>query len=170
MKKIIESIKYIKFSDLLAPFIFVIMLIPSLIFNIINKIRKRDLWLICEDGFTARDNGYHFYKYIKENHKDDYCFYVIDKHKNDYEKVKKYGDIIQFKSLKHWLFYLSAKYNISNHKNGNPNQPFFYLLHVILGLYNNRVFLQHGITKDDAKWLYYKNTKFRYFCARINKI
>lgn len=163
MKKVIESIKYIKISDLLAPFIFLIMIFPSLIFRIINKMRKKNLWLVCESGNTARDNGYHFYKYMKENHKEDYCFYVIDKHAGDYSKVEKYGSIIQFKSLKHWLFYLSAKYNISNHKNGNPNQPFFYLLHVNFGLYKNRVFLQHGITKDDAEWLYYKNTKFRYF-------
>ena len=39
----------------------------------------------------------------------------------------------------------------------------FYVIHVVLGLYNNRVFLQHGITKDDADWLYYNKCKFRYF-------
>lgn len=163
MKKIKDSIKYIKLSDLIAPFVFIFMIIPSLIFRIINKLKKRSLWLVCEDGTTARDNGYHFYKYVRTNHPNDYCFYVIDKNKPEYAKVEDFANIIQFKSLKHWLYYLSADYNISNHKNGNPNQPFFYLLHVSLGLYKNRVFLQHGITKDDAEWLYYKNTKFRYF-------
>ena len=163
MKKILKKMRYFKFQDLIAPFIFIIMLIPSLIFRITNRIKKRQLWLVCEDGNTARDNGYHFYKYVREKHEKDYCFYVIDKNKDDYKKVEKYRNIIQFKSLKHWLYYLSADYNISNHKHGNPCQSFFYLVHVILGWYKNRVFLQHGITVNDSPWIYYKNTKFRYF-------
>lgn len=163
IKKIMDSIKYIKLKDLIAPFIFMIVLPISIVFRLYNFIKKRKLLLVTEDGKTARDNGYHFYKYVRTNHKEDYCFYVIDKKVNDYNKVKQYGNIIQYGSLKHWIYYLSAKYNISNHKNGNPNAPLFYVIHVILGLFNNRVFLQHGITKDDAEWLYYKNTKFKYF-------
>lgn len=163
LKKFKDSLKYIKLKDILAAFIFILMIIPSLCFRLINKLKKRKLLLVTEDGHTARDNGYHFYKYIKTNHPEDYCFYVIDKKSEGYDKVKEYGNIIQYGSLKHWLYYLSANYNISNHKNGNPNAPLFYVIHVILGLYNNRVFLQHGITINDGIWLYYKNTKFKYF-------
>lgn len=163
LKKFKDSLKYIKLKDILAAFIFILMIIPSLCFRLINKLKKRKLLLVTEDGHTARDNGYHFYKYIKTNHPEDYCFYVIDKKSEGYDKVKEYGNIIQYGSLKHWLYYLSANYNISNHKEGNPNAPLFYVIHVILGLYKNRVFLQHGITKDDAEWLYYKNCKFKYF-------
>ena len=163
MKKLIDSLKYIKFKDLIAPFIFLFMLTPALIFKMINKIKKRKLWLVCESANTARDNGYHFFKYVRTQHKNDYCFYAIDKKSNEYNKVKDYGNIIQFYSLKHWLYYLAADYNISNHKNGNPNQPFFYVLHVSLGLFNNRVFLQHGVIKDMCDWLLYKNTKFKFF-------
>lgn len=163
MKKIKDNIKYLKLNDLLAPFLFLIILPCVLIFRLKNKLNHKKIWLVCENGETARDNGYWFYKYIKENKKDISCYYVIKKDSKDYEKVKDLGNIIEFKSLKHWLYYLSSKYNISSQKNGNPNQPFFYILHVVLNLFNNRVFLQHGITKDDADWLYYKNTKFRYF-------
>lgn len=169
MKKIIDSLKYIHLKDLLSPFIFIFILPFALIFRLFNKIRKKELWLICESGNTARDNGYHFFKYVRENYPNDYCFYVIDKNCCDYQKVKRYGNIIQFKSFKHWLYYLSAKYNISNQKNGNPNQVFFYFIHVSLGLYKNRVFLQHGITKDNSLWLYYKNTKFKYFICGAKK-
>ena len=162
-KKIVENVKYIKIKDILSVFIFLFMFIPSLCFRIINKIKKRKLLLVTEDGKTARDNGYHFYKYIRLSHPDDYCFFVIDKKSENYKNVKEFGNIIQYGSLKHWLYYLSAKYNISNHKEGNPNAAFFYVIHVIFGWYKNRVFLQHGITKDDAEWLYYKNCKFKYF-------
>lgn len=163
MKKIIDSIKYIKFKDLLSPFIFIFVLPISIFFKIYNCLKKRSILLITEDGKTARDNGYHFFKYVREKHPNDYCYFVIDKNSNDYNKVKKFGHIIQYGSLKHWIYYLSAKYNISNHKNGNPSATFFYVLHVIFKLYNNRVFLQHGITINNGIWLYYKNTKFRYF-------
>lgn len=169
MKKIIDSLKYIKIRDLIAPFIFLLMIIPALIFRIINKIKKRELWLVCENGETARDNGYHFYKYVRTKHPNDYCFYVIDKNKEDYKKVEKYGNIIQFKSLKHWLYYLAANYNISNHKNGNPNQPLFYVIHVSLGLFKNRVFLQHGVIINMCEWLTYKKTKFKYFICGAKK-
>ena len=163
MKKIKDSLKYIKLEDILAFFIFILMVIPALLFKLYNKIRGRKLLLVTEDGHTARDNGYHFYKYVKTKHPEDYCFYVIDKKAEGYDKVKEFGNIIQYRSLKHWLYYLAASYNISNHKEGNPDAPLFYVIHVLLGLYNNRVFLQHGITKDDAEWLYYKNCKFKYF-------
>lgn len=163
MKKLINNIKYIKIKDILSFLIFIVMIVPGLTFKIINKISKRKLLLVTENGKTARDNGYHFYKYVRTQHPEDYCYYVIDKKNNDYNKVKEYGNIIQYRSLKHWLYYLAANYNISNQKDGNPDAPLFYIIHVILGLYNNRVFLQHGITKDDAEWLYYKNCKFKYF-------
>ena len=163
MKKLINNIKYIKIKDILSFLIFIVMIVPGLAFKIINKISKRKLLLVTENGKTARDNGYHFYKYVRTQHPEDYCYYVIDKKNNDYNKVKEYGNIIQYRSLKHWLYYLAANYNISNQKDGNPDAPLFYIIHVILGLYNNRVFLQHGITKDDAEWLYYKNCKFKYF-------
>lgn len=163
IKKIKSNMKYIKIKDILSIFIFIFMIIPSLFFRLINFLKKRKLFLVIEDGYTARDNGYHFYKYIRLVHPNDYCFFVIDKKSDNYKDVEKYGNIIEYRSLKHWLYYMAANYNISNHKEGNPDAPLFYVIHVILGLYNNRVFLQHGITKDDAEWLYYKNCKFKYF-------
>lgn len=164
MHKIIDSIKYIKAKDLLAPFIFLAAIIPALIYKLILSVRKKPLWLICEDGNTARDNGYYFYKYIVEKHPEVNCRYVIRKQSTDYEKIKKIDrKIVQPFSLSHYVMYLAAKWNISNHKHGNPNQPLFYIIHVGLGLIKNRVFLQHGVTKDDSPWIYYKNTKFKYF-------
>lgn len=163
MKELKKNLKYIKFIDLLSPFIFFIALPFALIFRLINKIGKKEIWLICEDGISARDNGYCLYKYIREKHPKDACYYVIKKNSKDYKKVEHLGNIIEFKSFKHWVYYLSAKYNISNQKSGNPNQPFFYVFHVKLNLLKNRVFLQHGITKDKSDWLLYKNTKFKYF-------
>lgn len=163
LKKFKDNLKYIKLEDILSIFIFLFVLIPSLLLKIYNKIMKKQLWLICERKCSACDNGYHFYKYIRINYSNDYCFYVIDKKSKDYDKVSGFGNIIQWGSLKHWIYYLAANLNISTQKDGNPNAPLFYVIHVLFGLYNNRVFLQHGITINNGEWLYYKNTKFKYF-------
>lgn len=168
-EKIKSSWKYVKIKDILSIFIFIFALPFALFFRLINKIKKRKLWLICESPNTARDNGYHLYKYIKENHSECYCFYAIDKNSDDYKKIEKYGNIIQYYSFKHWIYYLAADINISSQKAGNPNAPLFYILQVYGIWKNKRVFLQHGITKDDAKWLYYDSTKFSLFICGAEK-
>ncbi len=168
MARLVSAMKQIKLRDILAPVIFLILLIPSLAFRMINKIKGRKLWLIAEQG-EARDNGYHFYKYVRTNHPLDYCFYAIKKESAGYEKVSKLGNTIKYGSLKHWLYYMSANLNISSQKSGNPCPIFWYVMHVIFGLYKNRVFLQHGITKDDSKWIYQDKTKFKYFVCGVKR-
>ena len=162
MGRIINAIKQFKMRDLLAPFVFLLLLVPSSAFRVVNKLRKRNLWLIAEEG-EARDNGYYFYKYVREKHPSDYCFYAMTFDSAGYDKVAKLGNVIKWGGLKHWLFYMSANLNISSQKSGNPAPIFWYILHVKLGLYKDRVFLQHGITKDDSKWIYYNQTRFKYF-------
>ena len=160
MKKIIENFKYIKITDFLKCILFVLILIPAYIYRIYLKIINKKIYLICELQDEACDNGYHLFKYIRENYPQYNFYYAINKKSKDFKKIKKYGNIIQFGSLKHWIYYLSATKNISTHKSGNPCPPLFYVLHVYLNLFNNRVFLQHGITMNNSEWLYYKNTKF----------
>lgn len=160
VSKFINSLKYIKVKDIVAIFIFILVLIPALIYKLYLRLRKRDLYLICEAPNEARDNGYHLFKYVRVNYPNDNVYYAINKKSNDYLKIKDLGNVIQFGSLKHWVYYLAATKNISTHKYGNPNAPLFYVVHVILGLFNNRIFLQHGITMNNSPWLYYKNTKF----------
>ena len=94
---------------------------------------------------------------------------LIGKKSPDYKKVAKYGNIVRFRSIKHWIYYLSCKYNISSQKNGNPAQALFYVLHVKLNLFNNRVFLQHGIIMNDNNYVHYSETKFKYFICGAEK-
>ena len=169
IKKIKSDLKYVKIKDILDILILILVLIPSLIYKSYLKITNKKIWLICEAKDTARDNGYHLFKYIRTNYPKDNVYYAINKKALDYQKVKGYGNIIQFRSLKHWIYYLCASLNISTQKYGNPSPAIFYVLHVGLGKLNNRVFLQHGITKDDAEWLYYDKTKFKLFICGAKK-
>lgn len=152
--------KYVKFRDIIACFIFLFMLPIALI----AKIFIRNFWLVGEEKREARDNGYWFFKYVRENHPEQKIAYVIDKNCADYEKVKDLGKIVQWGGISHWFWYLVAKKNISSQKGCKPNAAACYLFEVILKIWRNkRYFLQHGITINDGKWLYYKNCRFQLF-------
>lgn len=161
MERILKNLRFITFKDIIDVFILIIAIVPAIFVKII---KKKKIWLICEDKNEARDNGFVFFQYMCREHKDDIkSIYAINKKSVDYCKVKDLGECIQFGSIKHWIYYLSADVNISSQKSGKPNAAIFYFLEVYGILKNNRVFLQHGITLSDAEWLYYKNTKFRLF-------
>ena len=81
------------------------------IFYPIGRIAKvlfpkyRDVWIVSERGSDARDNGYHFFKYIRENHPEIKAYYIIEKKSADYHKVAKLGNIVKYKSLKHHFLF-----------------------------------------------------------------
>lgn len=130
------------------------------------KIRHKDLWIICEDANEARDNGYWLFKYIRENEPNQECVYAINKTSPDISKVAKIGKTVEYGSLMHWILYLVATKKISSQKAGNPNAALFYFLEVYEILKDKRVFLQHGVIKDDLTWLHYDVTKMnRFICG-----
>lgn len=159
MKKFLGKLKMVGIKDMGHLILFMLAIVPAALMR-----RKRnDMWLVCEYGKEARDNGYWFYKYMRENHKEQDVVYAIEFSAEDYHRVKELGECVRYGSLKHWIYYLCASVNISSHKGGKPNAAVCYLLEIYGLLKNKRVFLQHGITKDDADLFYYKNTKMRLF-------
>ena len=123
----------------------------------------RKIWIISEDGHDARDNGYIFYKYLKEKQKNINSYYVIDKKSKDYEKVKYFGNIIQYGSIKHFFLFCGAKYNIASKTEGFYPSIFLSLLRRKIHLFGKYIFLQHGVIKDDLKHFYKEKAKFDLF-------
>lgn len=163
MKKILSKFKYISIRDVIGLLKFLLVLIPSLIYKLFLKISKKDLWLIGEQENTARDNGYHFFKYMCDKHPEVKTYYAINFNSNDYCKVKQLGKVVRWASIQHYFYYMCASKNISSHKEGNPNHVLFTVLHLYLNLYNNRVFLQHGILYQNLSMFHRKNAKFNLF-------
>ena len=128
-----------------------------------KKIVKKKAWLIEENPSEACDNGYIFYKYLRENRKDINTYYVIKKNSKDYKKVESLGETIQHGSLRHWLYYLNADKIIVTQKYANPSTALFYILHKKNRIKAPRIFLQHGVIKDDCPMFYYDRCKFRIF-------
>ena len=165
MKNFFRQLKYVKFNDILSIFI-MLLAIPKAIYL---KYKRKNLWLICERENEARDNGYWLFKYIRENYPQEDVVYAIKKDCVDYKKVKDLGEIIEYGGYKHWVYYLAAEKNISSQKGGKPNAAVCYFLEIYGILKNKRVFLQHGVIKDDMPWCYYKNTKMRLFICGAKK-
>lgn len=162
MKKVLQiyqRIKYTSIRDWISIFYFLLALLCSFVY----KRKHANLWLICDRADEARDNGYWLFKYICEKHPEQEIIFAISRTSDDYEKVARLGKVVEYGSLKHWIYYLSAKHNISSQKSGKPNAAFCYFLEVYGFWKNSRIFLQHGITLNDAKWLYYEQTRFRLF-------
>ncbi len=162
-KNILHELNYLKWRDIYQIFVFLISLPFSLIYKIIIKINKKEIWLVCEDKNEARDNGYCFFKYLNENQKQITSYYAINYRCKDYEKVKKIGRTVKYGSLKHWILYFNCKYNISTQKAGKPGAAICYVLEVYNIIKSKFIFLQHGITINKSKWLFYENTKMRLF-------
>ena len=155
--------KKIKLNNIIGILIIMVLIIPSFIYRLILKIKKKQLWLICEFGLYAKDNGYVFYKFMKEKHPEIITYFAIKKDSPDYEKVKPYGNVVEWESMKHYFIYLSANYNISSHKNGEPNHVFLMLLHMKFNLLNKFVFLQHGVIYQNFEMFHKENSKFKLF-------
>ena len=123
----------------------------------------RKIWIVSERENECRDNGYVFFKYIREEHKDINCFYALKKNSPDYNKIKELGNVIWFGSLKHFLYYCAAKYLICSTTQGFCPSYYLTLLRKKMHLWGTYVFLQHGITKDNQTFLYKKQAKIDLF-------
>ena len=165
MSNLKEKFERVKLKDILSIFLF-ITAIPQAFF--LRK-KRPDIWLICEDYNEARDNGYWLYKYICGQQPQQDVVYAINKKSVDYNRVKDLGEVIQYGGYTHWVYYLAASKNISSQKGGKPNAAVCYVLEVYELVKNTTIFLQHGITKDDMPWLYYKNTKIDLFVCGAKK-
>lgn len=165
MHDFLIRLKFVKLEDIFSAFVMTVALIVAPF----HRLRRRHLWLIMERRGEARDNGYWFFKYLREKHPDVDTVYVISPEAADYDKVASLGKTIKPATLKHWIYYFTAQYNISSQKDGNPNAAVCFVLENYLRMNNHRVFLQHGITQNDVKWLYYKISNFKMFSCVVQR-
>lgn len=147
MKKIVIGLKEILFLVLLYP--------VARLYGF-----KRNIWIISERGTDARDNGFHMFKYMKIEHPSVKTYYIIDDTASDRKRVAEYGNLVKYKSVKHYFLQYAANVRISTHICGFATTPAFYLLvnrlHKLPGL---SISLKHGITKDNIPSLYAENAR-----------
>lgn len=110
--------------------------------------KYKNLWLIMELPNEARDNGYWLYKYIVENHPEVNVRYVLKASSPDYAKMPAKDKIIRPYSWAHYISYVLCTRPISTHLYGASPGRYYIQLFKPLMPKKQRVFLQHGVTKE----------------------
>ncbi len=127
----------------------------------------KNLWLVMERGFDARDNAYWFFRYLREKHPEINSCFVIDSSSPDSDKVAKLGRTVEYRSVRHYLMYLAADMLISTHV--QPVAPdlmaYYHLRQIGIHPRGKEIFLQHGIIKDEMKWMRYPTLKVDFFAS-----
>ncbi len=135
-----------------------LILIP--LFSFLALFHKKRVWVISERGVDARDNGYYFYKFLKNKHPEIKVYYIIDKNSADYEKVKE--DAIQYGSLKsYWIVSMAQKLISTHYALILPSV--YGKTWRILPLWKKFYFLQHGVTQNNLLSLHGKKAPMKLF-------
>lgn len=160
----LSRVRDVNLCDILA----VGPMLVGLALSPLYKGKNKATWLICEEPAEARDNGYWFFKKMRENHPEQKCVYAIDKKSVDYSNVRDLGEVIQYGGVRHWLYYFTAARTISSQKGGKPNAALCAFIE-LNGLFNSHtIFLQHGVIKDELRWLYADRSRFDMFVTSAN--
>ena len=122
-------------------------------------LNKRRIWIINERGYDARDNGYHFFKYVKEKHPEIRCYYAIHKKSSDYKNVKDFKDVIEQGSLKHIFLFSCARAKISTQVYGYAPNKYYVMYMRKHHLQGKNIGLKHGIFKNIHS-NYFKNNSY----------
>ena len=134
-----------------------------------KKDEYKDLWIVSERGIDARDNAYHFFKYLRSEHPEINSVYIISNNSPDRDKVAYLGKLVEYGSFKHYLCFLLAKYRVSTHIDGySPDILFFHKFGKFFTDKSKKVFLQHGIIKDDLAFCHADQTNIDMFvCSAV---
>ena len=158
IKYYLNKSKDVSIRDILSVF-------PMVLARLISPLfahKYRDIWAISERKDEARDNGYHFFRYMTREHPEQKCIYVIDKKSGDYAKVKDLGTIVRYGSVRHWLLYFNCRYLISSQR-FLPNGYMGTLIERMGLFMPDHIFLQHGITINKPEYLMADRWKVRLF-------
>lgn len=109
---------------------------------------RKKIWIINERGYDARDNGYHFFKYVANNHPEIKSFYTIDKKSSDFQNVQSYKNVLQFGSFKHIFYFSCAKAKISTQMYGYAPNKYYAKYMQRHHMQGKNIGLKHGIFKN----------------------
>ncbi len=121
-------------------------------------INKR-IWIFSDRNDFADDNARHLFLYSLSQNDDIKKYFVVNEDSSSFKDMKNItgnglneGSVLPFGSLKHKILYLFAEKAISSYTNEEFINPFYEHdnKELFAGLITTeRLFLQHGVTKDD---------------------
>lgn len=103
----------------------------------------KPVWVVGERHYKAQDNGYYFFKYLRENHPEIDAYYIIDYNSPEFHNVEKFGNVINFRSKQHFEIMQKADKIFTTH---HPELIFpLSNKEYVNSVKAERIFLQHGV-------------------------
>ena len=135
--------------------------------------KNKKIWLVMDRQDRGDDNAEHLFSYMVDINDTKNNYFVISKDTQDYSRLSSiWKNILAFYSIKHRILYLFADKVISSQADEIVVNPFWdknvkWYSGLLTG---DKIFLQHGVAKDDmSNWLrkYDKNVKLLVTTADI---
>ncbi len=135
-------------------------LVKKLIYYMMYPFMKnKRIWIFSDRPDFADDNAMHLFKYAIGQNDNVKKYFAVNEDSPSFELMKNISkkgsfksSVVPFASLKHNILYLFAEKAISSYTNEDFINPFFEHDNrdLYAGLFTTeRLFLQHGVTKDD---------------------
>jgi len=138
--------------------------------GLVLRLFRRHLWIVSEMEHTARDNGYWFFKFLRENYPDRPVYYPIRFDSADYPRVAKLGHVIRHGSFRHHVYTWAAEMDISARTGRGLPAQFMSRQFQMMGLYRfKEVFLQHGVIYNAPPFLECKDNRIDLFLATTDR-
>lgn len=128
--------------------------------------KRKNLMLVSEKGDDARDNGYHFFLYVKKKHPEIDAYYVITDKSPDRNRLEEYEDhLVRYLSFRHCMLFWQAHYLVGTHlRAGHTPLPFVAIkwINRVVNIYHGKKIanIKHGITKGFIDRMVYENTHY----------
>ena len=118
------------------------------------KINKKEIWLINDSKNQAGDNGEFFFRYlVKKNNPSIDVYFIINNCSNDFERLKKIGNILDYGSKNYLFTFLKANKIISSVSDSWATNPFGEDQKYIRDLFNfDIIYLQNRIIDNDLSY------------------
>ena len=122
---------------------------------------KEQIWLINDRKSQSGDNGEYFFRYLNQLKPNGIkFFFVIKKDCNDYDKLKKFENIIEYNSSEYLNLFLKAEKIISSVSDSWVINPLGDDSKFLRDLYHfDFIFLNNGIIKDNLSQYLHKIVK-----------
>ena len=136
--------------------------------------KKKTIFLFMDRRDGADDNAEHLFKYASKINDGIEKYFTVNIDSKDFKRLNSLDNILPFYSIKQRLIYLFSDVVISSHPDENVLNPFLGKnVQLYSGLITSeKVFLQHGVTKDNiSSWLrkYDKNLSLLVTVSDIEK-
>ncbi|SDR09597.1 CDP-glycerol glycerophosphotransferase family protein [Arthrobacter crystallopoietes] len=114
-----------------------------------KRTQSKPVWLVGERPYKAQDTGLHFFRYLREHKPEIDAYYVIDPASPEARNLDGLGNIVAYRSKRHFELALQAERFIGSH---HPDFLYPTWLPQFRRAVNGvKVFLQHGVM--GTKWM-----------------